>query len=424
MTSSVEWSPARRIGFRFACIVGGLVMFPFPIDLIPKVEWPATALRAPLEWAARWLAIDVLGLPAPFPGPNGSGDRALDYAQLLLIALLAVVGTIVWSVLDRRRRAYPRLAAAAWIALRYYLAAVMLSYGISKVIKSQFSDPSPGTLHQRVGQLPPMRLLWTFMGYSLPYTVFAGLAETVGAVLLMWRRTATLGALVIAAVMTNVVMLNLCYDVPVKLFSAELLAMAIAVALPDARRLISAVLGGAAAERPPRLRASPRRERARAAAKAVVIALIAIGVGLQYGGRLGRNGHGHELYGNWIVDGFVSDGVDHPPLTTDPVRWESWSASATSIQIWRMDGVIEGIHDPERGWYTIAVDPAAHTIAVTVDYATERKETWRYTLTAPDRLVIDAVHRGRTLHVTLHREPEGALLTRGFHWFNEVPYNR
>src|ERR1044071_6897724 len=115
----------------------------------------------------------------------------------------------------------------------------------------------------RSGGTSPMRLMWAFMGYSLPYTVFAGLAEVTGGVLLLWRRTATLGALVVAIVMTNVVLMNLCYDVPVKLFSTLLLVFAIAIGLPDARRLLGAVLGRAAAELPPRARMTPGLERGR-----------------------------------------------------------------------------------------------------------------------------------------------------------------
>ena len=38
--------------------------------------------------------------------------------------------------------------------------------------------------------------------------------------------------------MVNVVMINFCYDVPVKLFSSHLLAMALFLILPDLRRLI------------------------------------------------------------------------------------------------------------------------------------------------------------------------------------------
>lgn len=424
MTTQVEWSPARRIGFRFAFLVGALLIFPFPVTAIPRTDWLDSALEKPLHEAAQWLASRMFDLPAPFPGPSGSGDRAADHAQLLLIAVLAVLGTIVWSALDRRRRAYPRLAAGARVVLRYYLAAVMLSYGFSKVVKSQFYDLSPGVLHQRLGDVPPMRLLWAFMGYSLPYTVFAGLAECAGGALLLWRRTATLGALLVAIVMTNVVLMNLSYDVPVKLFSMRLLVMAIAIAWPDARRLLGAVLGRAAAELPPRARMTPRMERGRLVAKLVLIVLMVLDVYLAYGRRPAHDDRGHELHGNWIVDSFVADGVEHPPLTTDPVRWESWSANPRSMQIWLMNGTYEGRSElPDRGWYELKVDPSAHTITVTIDRNLKTRETWTYSRPAPDRLIIDGMHRGKSLHVVLHLEPEGVLMTRGFHWLNDVPYN-
>ena len=423
MTNPVVWSALRRIGFRFAFVVGALLVFPFPLGVIPWTDRLDTALEKPLEWGTQWLT-GVLGVPAPYAGPNGSGDRAFDYVQLLLIALLAVLATIVWSVIDRRRRSYARLATGAWVVLRYYVAWAMLSYGIMKVLKLQFYDVSPGVLHQRIGDTPPMRLLWTFMGYSLPYTVFAGLAETLGGALLLWRRTTTLGSLVVIAVMTNVVMLNLSYDVPAKLFSAQLLIMACMIALPDVRRLVGAVLGRAAAEVPPRPRGSPRRERARVIAKLMLVALMVLRLYLRYSGRPSHDDHLHGLYGTWVVDSFVIDGVEHPPLTTDPVRWESWSASPRYMQIWLMNGTFEGRYDAERGWYDIKVDAAARTIAVTLDDDKQTKETWNYDRPAPDHLVIDCVHRGKSLHVLLHLEPEGMLVTRGFHWINEMPFNR
>ena len=40
------------------------------------------------------------------------------------------------------------------------------------------------------------------------------------------------------------------------------------------------------------------------------------------------------------------------------------------------------------------------------------------------RIGLAQVHLGRSLHVALHRAPPSPLLTRGFHWINEVPFNR
>ena len=93
----------------------------------------------------------------------------------------------------------------------------MLRDGWAKVLPGQFGPGvDPIYLTQQVGQLTPSNLLWTFMGASRGYTIFAGIVETTGGVLLLTRRTATLGALISAAAMSNVLMLNLAYDVNVK----------------------------------------------------------------------------------------------------------------------------------------------------------------------------------------------------------------
>jgi len=417
MTSSGGWSAARRIGFRFGIVFGGLVIYPFPIGTIYKTDDLETLLRKPLDWGVAWLARSVLGLPDPRGPFTGSGDRTFNYVQLLLIAILAVLGTIAWSILDRRRRSYPRLAAGAHVTLRYVLASAMLSYGFSKILRMQFSDLMPGRLNERVGEMSPMGLLWTFMDYSTAYTVFAGLAEAVGGALLLWRRTATIGALLLVPVTANVVILNFCYDVPVKLYSTELLIMAIAIAAPSLRRLIGAALGRATAEVPPRARLSPRRERARWIAALAMTAMIAGSLYLEFAGRPNRADHVHELYGTWTVDTFAADGVERPPLATDADRWRLCLLTGRYLSVLAMAPV-----KPQS--FPIEVDAGAGTITPTVDRETRRTETWKYTRPDPDHLVIDAVHGGVLLHVALHREPDPLLVTRGFHWINEVPFNR
>jgi uncharacterized membrane protein YphA (DoxX/SURF4 family) len=421
MTSAQGWGIARRLGFRFGFLVAALEVFPFPLGMIPMTDWISTQLSKPLIWANHWLGQAVFSLPPPYLGPNGSGDTSYDYVLQLITVVLAALGTILWSVVDRRRTSYPRLVAGLRVVLRYWVAWAMLSYGVSKVMKSQFYDISPTWLHQRIGDTSPMRTLWSFMGYSLPYTVFAGLLEMIGGILLLWRRTATLGAMLVAVVMANVVVLNFCYDVPVKLDATRLLAAAVVIALPGARRVIAAALGYATPEVPPRVRLSRRRELARLVAKIVIFASLGYIVYKQLA-RPSRNDHGHELYGIWTVDTFVADGVELPPLTTDPVRWAAWTASARNAAIWHMNGDREA-RDTEYWGYPIEVDAAHHAITVTIDDEHHVKETWTYTLPAHDHVAIDGVHAGKTLHVTLHLEPESRLLSRGFHWINEAPFN-
>ena len=89
------------------------------------------------------------------------------------------------------------------------------------------------------GEFSPMGVAWYFIGVSTAYTIFSGMMEVVGGALLIIRRTATLGALFSCTVLTNVVLLNFCYDIPVKLYSSNLLLMAIFLAAADTPRLLN-----------------------------------------------------------------------------------------------------------------------------------------------------------------------------------------
>ena len=94
------------------------------------------------------------------------------------------------------------------------------------------------------------------------------------------------------------------------------------------------------------------------------------------------------------------------------------------MAIWRVSGDRDPQVTATRGTYAYEIDAASHRITVTIDADKKQEETWQYTRPAPDRLVIDGVHLGKSLHVTLHAAPEPLLVTRGFHWINESPFSR
>ena len=189
------------------------------------------------------------GAVAVYPPVNGSGDSTLDYIHVLCMAAIAAVATLVWSILDRNRTEYRRLHAWLRIWVRYSLAFTLFSYGFAKVFPLQFQPAGLNRLMEPFHDFSPMGVLWSFMGASAAYTIFAGASEVLGGALLLFRRTTALGALVSAAVMLNVVMLNFCYDVPVKLYSMNLLLMALFLATPELGRLANAFLWNRPARR-------------------------------------------------------------------------------------------------------------------------------------------------------------------------------
>lgn len=391
------WSLPRRIAFRFGFIAAVLYVYPAPLGYIPKTESIAEALGTPWEWLVLWFGETVFG-ERPVVQPTGSGDTLFAYVTLLVLVLVAALGAALWSVLDRKRLAYPRLALGTWIVLRYVLAMTLLTYGFMKLVGGQFVPPDAMRLDQRIGDMSPMGMLWTFQGASTPYTWFAGIAEIVPALLLLWRRTALAGAVIAMAVMTNVVMLNFCYDVPVKLFSMQLVVIAAMIALPQARRLMLALLGHAVPEVPPRARSSARVERAHLVVKIAALALIAWTLYKLYDGTKEYKRPPHELAGLWSVTTYTGEGE-----RWCKVGFGTWGAVMRQCDDKRMLGRAEVI-------------PAARVVAVRRG---EAPELWRYALHG-DKLVIDAPR----LHVELTRDPPPLLVSRGFHWIQEFPFNR
>jgi hypothetical protein len=162
-------------------------------DLGDKLSGVWTSLFA-------WIAHHVLGVSGPIiTDETGSGDRIVDWVAVGCDAALAALATVVWSIADRRRASYPRLLDGLRTGMRYTLAFVMLGYGVIKLFGGQFPAPGLRRLLERFGDASPMGMLWTFMGSSKAYVIFSGFGETLGAVLVLFRRTTTLGALVLGA---------------------------------------------------------------------------------------------------------------------------------------------------------------------------------------------------------------------------------
>jgi hypothetical protein len=160
--------------------------------MIPGGGYVAGWYHQGMQTAIKWVGEHWLGLEGKIIiQPTGSGDTMIEYVRALCYLAAALAGTLLWSIADRKRAAYPRLHMIFRTYVRLALAGVMLGYGLAKVFPMQFQVPGPDRLLQTYGNSSPMGLLWTFMGYSPAYTMFAGAMETIGALLLLFRRTAT-----------------------------------------------------------------------------------------------------------------------------------------------------------------------------------------------------------------------------------------
>lgn len=169
---------------------------------------------------------------------NGSGDTSFAWAQTWFNISVACLGALLWRVIDRKRRNYIQLNYWLCVTTRYFIALIGFLYGTIKIFTLQMGFPNLSQLATPLGDFLPMRLSWMFIGYSAPYQIFSGLMETLAGLLLLYRRTATLGALVATGVFLNVLMLNLSYDIPVKLFSIQIVLCCLYLIVNEQHRLI------------------------------------------------------------------------------------------------------------------------------------------------------------------------------------------
>ncbi len=232
-----SWPLAQRIAFRFQFSFLLIDSPRFVTEVLPYVGWADRWYKGVFGPVTAWVGRHVLHLSAVGLVPDNGSDSVFTVVGLFWFAGLAMVVTIVWSVVDRHRTEYRRLNDILRVYARFVVCAAMIAYGVGKVLLLQMSRPHLAGLMTPLGQAPRHGLLWVSMGAAPIYEVFAGAVELLGGILLAVRRTTLLGALLSAGALANVFMLNIGYDVNVKRESFQLLLMSVLVALPDLGRL-------------------------------------------------------------------------------------------------------------------------------------------------------------------------------------------
>ena len=423
----------KHFGFRASVVFWILSCFPAPEGLLDIPFGLDAPMLAFWHWLIPWVGLRFLHLPVQIT-ESGSGDTLYSYVKLLVVVVSSVVAATAWVFLDRRRMGAekvptdPLLREGLRVYLRYVLAVAMLGYGFVKVFPTQFWAPSVSRLLQPLGDSSPMGLLWTFMGSSVAYTRFAGMGELLGGLLLFFRRTTTLGALVLTVVLTQVVALNFCYDVPVKLGSSLLLFMALYLLLPDASRLIEFFWF----HRPTTL-LTRRIEFPRPWLRTAYISLKVLLVGglILY--------HARTACTDWQTRLKVKTG----PLSATYAVEESQSNQLSSAQqlvgyspfrhliFWNSQRLRIISIDGKSQLYALHDDPATSTLALfSIDiHATEQKPmpagSLEYSFPNQRTLLLKGTIRMESITLRLRKveRSDFLLINHGFHWVQEAPFN-
>ncbi len=407
----------RAFVSRWLVVYFVLYALPLPFDRLPPARPVEMAYERTMQQIVPWVGKELLGVDATVRGLTRSGDQLYYYVQLLLFLVVSGLIAVALSLGAGAWRRYERLYPWLLMYLRLKLATSMFFYGAFKVFPRQFPPLSLTRLVESYGQSSPMGLLWNFMGASPAYEAFVGTLEMAGGFLLLFPALSSAGALLCCATLLNVVVTNLCYDVPVKLHAIHLFALAALLAAPDGRRLIDVLL----LNRPTTPLATPRLFRRHALERTALAVQLIFGtyVAALYLHRAhatvaSREARPHRtpFYGIWFVD-------DFSPAVAAETRWHR--------VIFEKPGELTvQLLNGELLEFRLGLDVAAKRLVL----RRRNDPTWTSELTLvasdPERLVLTGSMDGRTVQVAMHRidETKLPLLSRRFRWVSERAFDR
>ena len=327
------------------------------------------------------------------------GDNHFGVVFYLTILLLVFTCTIIWTIADRKRLSYNKLFYWFNVYLRYVLAITIFGYGIDKLIPVQMPYPGTVELLTPLGEQGRFNVLWNFMGVSPGFMIFAGACEIIGSLLLMYRRTYLFGALFTCTILTNVVAFNWFYNVPVKLFSLQLLLYDIYLVVPYISVLWLFFFRGQPANPGLKSYGLQTKWKKNVLRYNLIIIPLVICVFSTIGvyNRYKEQQKEHRRNKIYEVTSFVArDSL--PPLLTDTLRWRRF------VQNYKDYVIIYNMQD-KTDWYQCDIDSIRKTFTL---HDNPDKSTWHlfhYEYPVRDQLLLTGKWKGQDVVIRMKSLP-------------------
>jgi hypothetical protein len=159
-----------------------------------------------------------------FPDAINNIDFSSDTIGLnILLVLLFIIALFIVLLLDLFSIRFALIIPLFKLLSAYYIASILLKYGFDKIFKGQFPLPEPNILYSNFGSLTKDTLFWSTMGTSYSYSLATGIIEVLTAIFILIKPTRLLGFCLAIGVVINILLINIGFDISVKVFSSFLL---------------------------------------------------------------------------------------------------------------------------------------------------------------------------------------------------------
>lgn len=238
----VEWKGYQRFLFRIAFIFFILLSLP------NSLYWYKAVLT--LNWF-RLNYRDIYDIARFGSGVNWFGNSIfgsslLGYAEWIITLIVATVGALIWTAIVRlrktERKEYNRLYYWLRVVVRYRAGIGIIGFGFTKVFPVQLPYPSLGILNTNFGDLTAQKIYWLSIGIAPWYEVFAGIVEVAAGAMLFFRRTTTLGAILLLGALGDIVYVNLAYNGGVHVYSSYFVLLAAFLLIKDIPKIYNLLI--------------------------------------------------------------------------------------------------------------------------------------------------------------------------------------
>jgi hypothetical protein len=207
------WKDYQKVLFRIAFI------FFLTMSIPSGVEWYKRTIA--MDWFHPNYrdVYDIARFLPDMPFIEHYSKGLKSYNDWFVLLAIAIIGGLIWTLLDGKRKEYNNLYYWIRVIVRYRAGIGMVGFGMQKVFPVQMAYPPISTLNTLLGDMTMQKLYWWEIGISPWYQVFTGFVELTAGLLLFHRKTTFFGAALLVTALGCVNYVNIAYDGNVHVYS-------------------------------------------------------------------------------------------------------------------------------------------------------------------------------------------------------------
>lgn len=209
-----EWKGYQKVLFRIVFIFIILMSIPW--------RWSWYTDFFSIDWTSLHYRdlYDIARFQPSFPLLSQWLPRMYGYADWIVVLLIAVIGGGIWSLLDKKTKAFTKWYYWLLVVARYRAGIGIIGFAFTKVLPVQMPYPSEGLLNTNFGDLTQQKIYWLSIGIVPWYQVFTGVVELLAGTMLFFRKTTVYGAALLVGALGSITYVNFAYEGGVHVYAS------------------------------------------------------------------------------------------------------------------------------------------------------------------------------------------------------------